>query len=406
MNAVRAALAAVMCAACVVVPSVAPPAQAQLLGKGDSEPLPEAPLESYERNIATPPQRCTDFEIVIAAGTGDSNQGDDPLRVRGLRPGSTLIADVEAAGESVSAWQVPYTASVGVLGTLGETRTNLALPYGASLDTGKQAVRTHLATLHDACPDTKVLFLGFSQGAGLLGDLVAESPDPSLVAAYLIADPGRSRTTYHTAETLTGAHGVRGENGEILIPLDGVQLASDVSGLTGPRRGSFHDTEAEVLTFCHSNDLACATQHDGLAQRVGVRLAQPAAAPLHKLAGRGFKDFGHNPIATLLALAWELAAVSNVVRDYQGKTPPFSGEDITGLGVLLHVAAQELLPMAAGIGVPQLPMPLIDLIPHVMNMMPHHLSYFEGGDHPAWTIDGESVESWIAHDMVTRIQAS
>ena len=76
------------------------------------------------------------------------------------------------------------------------------------------------------------------------------------------------------------------------------------------------------------------------------------------------------------------------------------------MGVLLHVAAQELLPMAAGIGVPQLPMPLIDLIPHVMNMMPHHLSYFEGGDHPAWTIDGESVESWIAHDMVTRIQAS
>lgn len=404
MNAVRAALAAVMCAACVVVPSVAPPAQAQLLGKGDSEPLPEAPLESYERNIATPPQRCTDFEIVIAAGTGDSNQGDDPLRVRGLRPGSTLIADVEAAGESVSAWQVPYTASVGVLGTLGETRTNLALPYGASLDTGKRAVRTHLATLHDACPDTKVLFLGFSQGAGLLGDLVAESLDPSLVAAYLIADPGRSRTTYHTAETVTGARGVRGENGEILIPLDGVQLASDVSGLTGPRRAIFHD--AEVLTFCHSNDLACATQHDGLAQRVGVRLAQPAAAPLHKLAGRGFKDFGHNPIATLLALAWELAAVSHVVQEYAGETPPFSGEDITGLGVLLHVAAQELLPMAAGLGVPQIPMPLIDLIPHVMNMMPHHLAYFEGGDHPAWTIDGAPVEAWIARDMVARMQAS
>ena len=404
MNDMRAVLAAVVCAACVVVPSVAPPAQAQLLGKGDSEPLPEAPLESYERNIATSPQRCTDFEIVIAAGTGDSNQGDDPLHVRGLRPGSTLIADVEAAGESVSAWQVPYTASVGVLGTLGETRTNMALPYGASLDTGKRAVRTHLATLHDACPDTKVLFLGFSQGAGLLGDLVAESPDPSLVAAYLIADPGRSRTTYHTAETVTGARGVRGKNGEILIPLDGVRLASDVSGLTGPRRAAFHD--AEVLTFCHSNDLACATQHDGLAQRVGVRLAQPAAAPLHKLAGRGFKDFGHNPIATLLALAWELAAVSNVVRGYEGQTAPFSGEDITGLGVLLHVAAQELLPMAAGLGVPQIPMPLIDLIPHVMNMMPHHLSYFEGGDHPAWTIDGESVESWIAHDMVARMQAS
>ena len=406
MNAVRAALAAVVCAACVVVPSVAPPAQAQLLGKGDSEPLPAAPLESYERNIAAPPQRCTDFEIVIAAGTGDSNQGDDPLHVRGLRPGSTMLADVEAAGESVSAWQVPYTASVGVLGTLGETRTNMALPYGASLDTGKRAVRTHLAALHDACPDTKVLFLGFSQGAGLLGDLVAEAPDPRLVAAYLIADPGRSRTTYRPAETATGARGVRGENGEILIPLDGVRLGSDVSGLTGPRRIGFHDAEAEVLTFCHSNDLACATQHDGLAQRVGVRLAQPAAAPLHKLAGRGFKDFGHSPIATLLALAWELAAVSNVVRDYEGQTAPFSGEDITGLGVLLHVAAQELLPMAAGLGMPHIPMPLIDLIPHVMNMMPHHLSYFEGGDHPAWTIDGESVESWIARDMVARMQAS
>ena len=406
MNDARAALAAVVCAACVVVPSVAPPAQAQLLGKGDSEPLPAAPLESYERNIAAPPQRCTDFEIVIAAGTGDSNQGDDPLHVRGLRPGSTLIVDVEKAVASVSVWQVPYAASVGILGTLGETRTNMALPYGASLDTGKRAVRTHLATLHGACPDTKVLFLGFSQGAGLLGDLVAETPDPHLVAAYLIADPGRSRTTYRSSETVTGAHGVRGENGEILIPLDGVQLASDVSGLTGPRRGSFHDTEAEVLTFCHSNDLACATQHDGLAQRVGVRLAKPAAAPLHKLAGRGFKEFGHNPIATLLALAWELAVVSNVVRDYQGETAPFSGEDITGLGVLLHVAAQELLPMAAGLGVPQLPMPLIDLIPHVMNMMPHHLSYFEGGDHPAWTIDGEPVEAWITRDMVTRMRAS
>ncbi|OIR42649.1 hypothetical protein BJP08_04980 [Corynebacterium sp. NML140438] len=400
MKGVRAVLAVVVCVGCVMTP----PANAQLLGKGDSDPLPAAPLESYERNIAAPPQRCTDFEIVIAAGTGDSNQGDDPLHVRGLRPGSTLLADVDAAGGSVSAWQVPYTASVGVLGTLGETRTNMALPYGASLDTGKRAVRTHLATLHSACPDAKVLFLGFSQGAGLLGDLVAETPDPRLVAAYLIADPGRSRTTYRPAETATGARGVRGENGEILIPLDGVQLASDVSGLTGPRRAAFHD--AEVLTFCHSNDLACATQHDGLAQRVGVRLAQPAAAPLHKLAGRGFKDFGHNPIATLLALAWELAAVSNVVRDYQGETPPFSGEDITGLGVLLHVAAQELLPMAAGIGVPQLPMSLIDLIPHVMNMMPHHLSYFEGGDHPAWTIDGEPVEAWITRDMVTRMRAS
>ena len=402
MRVVRAMLAAALCAACVV----APPANAQLLGKGSDEPLPTAPFEAFERNIAAPPSRCTDYEIVIAAGTGDSNQGDDPLRVRGLRSGSTLIADVEAAGGNVSAWQVPYTASVGVLGTLGETRTNMALPYGASLDTGKHAVRAHLAALHDACPDTKVLFLGFSQGAGLLGDLVAEGPDPRLVAAYLIADPGRSRTTYRAATTATGARGVRGENGEILIPLDDVQLASDVSGLTGPRRASFHDTEAEVLTFCHSNDLACATQHDGLAQRVGVRLAQPAAAPLHRLAGRGFKDFGHNPVATLLALAWELAAVSNVVRDYQGETAPFSGEDITGLGVLLRVVAQKLLPMAAGLGTPQVPMPLIDLIPHVMNMMAHHLSYFEGGDHPAWTIGGESVEAWIARDMVTRIQAS
>lgn len=360
--------------------------------------------ETSQYDLAAAPTECKDLDIVIAAGTGEASQLDDPNEIYGLRNGINFVKTMIDTYDNVSAWQVPYTASVGIAGSLGKTHTNHALPYGASRQTGINAAVEHITSVHAACANTKFMTVGFSQGSTVAGDVaamishgdIAGIDDSYLVASYLIADPGRSALTGNTTTTDSGASGLESNNGEVLIPLDQSVPLQDKTGLTGARSESF--APGKVMSFCHNNDVACSTQTDGIAQRVGKAMNETLYNPLYNHVGRGIKDFGTAAGPNLTALAWEIGVVNSIVKNYDGQTPEYDGADLAGFSSTLAVAAQ---PIAALLTSPN----VAHLLPHLINMMPHHLAYFSTAETTPWTIGGTPVDEWIQADMQSRIEA-
>ena len=401
---------------------------------------------------------CSAVDVVIAVGTGGGNSKDDPNNIYGLTLGRNYVSDIEKAyGDKVSAWQVPYTASVGVAGSLGETRADQTLPYGASRLQGTLAAQKHIEEMKKLCPSTKYVLTGFSQGATVAGDVTANLAagkipgvtKDDLLASYLIADPGRAALTKNAGSTSTGATGTLTENGALLIPLDqGLPVTKNV-GLTGPRTsGAFSNVEGKVMTFCHNNDVACSTDPDGILREVGQKMNEwttPSADQLN--AGKGLQGVdavdlltsGKGKIAALTelppfvkavlagdtatmktlvnkmaenkklteqqktavyALREELAVVTDAIKNYDGVVPKYEGEDLSGSTSGL---VNAILPLIT-IGTKDSKQ-VKNLIPYILNMMPHHLSYFQDSKNGPWTVGGETVDNWIYNDMNKRFEA-
>lgn len=221
---------------------------------------------------------CAAVEIIVVSGTGESNSNDDPHNIQGFNAGYNYTQALdEKYGDKVSAWQVPYTASVGIIGSLGESRADAPIPYGASRVQGVNTTLAHMAQVAADCPGTKFMLTGFSQGASVAGDIAAavangEVPGVTpadVLATYLIADPARAQLTDQSASSVTGPAGVRTADGAIYLPLDGAGMPNTADiGMTGVREGaSFYDTD--VISICHPLDSACSTFAGGVLQKIG-----------------------------------------------------------------------------------------------------------------------------------------
>ncbi|KAF9465909.1 cutinase [Collybia nuda] len=144
------------------------------------------------------------------------------------RPGEGIIGAVvgdvvSRSKQTVSREAVDYPA--------------LLAPYQSSQSTGVSAMKALLASKAAACPNTKIVLMGYSQGAHVSGDVLqANAPGTDKVAAVvLMGDP---------------AH-VRGESFQ-----KGTGNARN--GLFARRAGTLEPQAAKIVSFCDTGDLFCA----------------------------------------------------------------------------------------------------------------------------------------------------
>ena len=410
-----------------------------------------------------PQTQCKDIHIISVAGTGETNSNDDPNFVYGLRIGENYTANLALQHpETVSAWQLPYSGSVGAVGTLGKSRAEAPLPYGLSRQNGVTTGIQHIQDIKNACPNTKFIISGFSQGAHIAGDIVAAlntgkikgASGDDLLSAYLISDPARSQVTNTTLTTATGQTGLLSQNGETFIPLDqGTPLGNE--GVTGPRQVdgqhnvAFAGMEDKVMSFCHPNDMACSSVPKSLMQGIaqsfnentnpnhnyyqmgktglqdvnvplvmGVRLLPIAKAVVqgdpdkvtrlvNEVANHRLNSMTFQQREAMRALGQELTAIATQIRNYDGRVLPYAGSNLDPKSRVFSFMLGSLSPKD--------PQQKQNLVPYLMNFFPHHLSYFTQNDiaqteFGPWTVkngsgDSLTVDQWIEKDINDRVDA-
>ncbi|MBY8855374.1 cutinase family protein [Nocardia sp. CA2R105] len=193
--------------------------------------------------VAAPTERCAKVTTVTVPGTWeDAPTGTPPTETAPQTLLAPVTRDLQARyGNDLASQTVDYSASI--------TPT-----YAASETDGTQALSAQLSQL---CPTTKVVLLGYSQGAQVAGDLAArighgQGPIPAsrVLAVGLVADPHRASTT----------------------PQLGHQAGGE--GVEGPRAQDFGQLTDRVRTLCAQGDLYCS--------------ASPQTDPLVTTIGRAF----------------------------------------------------------------------------------------------------------------------
>ncbi|MGW4365493.1 cutinase family protein [Nocardia takedensis] len=167
---------------------------------------------------------CPRWTAVLAPGTSATTTGGDPSRAAGV------LAPVGAA------LTARYGSDIAVRTLTYPTHT---APDNSSETDGVQALTSELAGL---CSTTRVVLIGYSQGAHLTGDLATtigpgRGPVPAsrIVAVGLVSDPHRDPTTPQLGQPAPG------------------------QGVLGPRPTGFGDLTGRVATVCAEGDLYCAS---------------------------------------------------------------------------------------------------------------------------------------------------
>lgn len=197
---------------------------------------------------------CPAVEVIMLAGTGETNSAADPnVPVGMLKPVADQILG-HFDGGLVTVTSPAYSASA----------FNKGKSYGASKQTGIAAAAQAMQERAQACPNTKFGLMGYSQGADAAGDLNwlighdrGPVPAEKIVGVGLVADPRQSSDGGAT---------------HVGPAVDGV-------GIAGPRPGGFGKTADVTWSYCAPNDLYCATnaEENGLLAGLGRVLSQPAA---------------------------------------------------------------------------------------------------------------------------------
>ena len=218
-------------------------------------------------------QSCTPIHSVATMGTGASSSNAS-TEARNYDPDYAPFLQSKFGKDKVSEWNNNYPASVGAIsafwGLLGMDGGKEQVSFGKSIAAGVANAERHMSEYKRACPNTKFVISGYSQGASVAGDVARDisagkvagvTPD-DVVSVVLIADPGRSSNSAYesytgTPSTLYGPvpPGVMGKNFEIISPASGA--LSDRIGWTGERPGRFEGMYGKVLSLCTEDDLAC-----------------------------------------------------------------------------------------------------------------------------------------------------
>lgn len=168
---------------------------------------------------------CPRWTAVLVPGTWETSPNADPSQPLAhglLRP----IGDGSVAryGADIQVEYLPYAASI-------------APTYRASESDGVQALSGLLGGL---CVSTRVILVGYSQGADAAGDMAArighgQGPIPAsrVVAVGLVSDPRRNSSTPQLGSAVPG------------------------EGIAGPRDTDFGALAGRVRTVCARGDLYC-----------------------------------------------------------------------------------------------------------------------------------------------------
>lgn len=379
---------------------------------------------------------CPVVEIITAPGSGASRHDKDPYQLNAFNHPRELVNRYPG---QVRAWEIPYASSVGVVYSFLTPGLPEYLPYGASVQQGVDRGLSRMQEVKAACPATKFIVTGYSQGGSVAGDItaaVASGQVPGLApedleATYLISDPGRSVVTDEQVTTHTGVVGRRSAAGEVFIDIQQANPGGTV-GLTGPRAdGTFNAVDRRVMTFCAEGDLACDTDQDGFFMNLGKAMYDwRGTGPAHFGPGltrdelvQGYGGF-LVPIyfAVMLGDEHSVRVLNDMATDnFLNHLPAEKKEAMRELGLELATVARVMndspeiprFDAAVPVSFPGLPHEWTMLIPeeintqntkigrilsHVGSFLSTHPGYFD-----KWTIDDKSVEQWIIDDASVRI---
>jgi hypothetical protein len=119
------------------------------------------------RALADP---CSDVEVVFARGT------DEPPGVGGIGQGFVDALRSKAGTKSVNAYAVNYAAS----DDFGDP-----LQFALSVIDGIRDASNHIQSTIAACPNTRIVLGGFSQGAAVAGFVTSPDVPPGVPAAFV-----------------------------------------------------------------------------------------------------------------------------------------------------------------------------------------------------------------------------
>lgn len=264
------------------------------------------------------PGSCTPIHVVSVPGTAAS-ASDAPTEPRAIAPNYdvTKILQDRLGADKVSGWTTNYPASVGAVSIFwpvmgnGNTWGSEMVSYGESAKIGVANSAKHISEYKSACPNTKFMLLGYSQGSSVAGDLARDisagkvsgvTPD-DVSNVLLIADPGRSSTSAYDSYTgdksvLWGPipPGKMGKNFEILAP--GEEINDSRVGWTGERQGRFKGMYGKVLSLCEPDDLACSAPPNSMLRALADYADKESQladlnSDLGKRVGAAVKNFTH-----------------------------------------------------------------------------------------------------------------
>lgn len=285
--------------------------------------------------------RCTPIRFVYVKGTFSSKTGDSTHPDRMYEGKDLYNAMSRAVGpQNVSGYSVSYPASVGAISPFlvagmdinGWGGGNEAVTFGDSVKTAVRNGTEHISEYKRACPNTKFVIGGYSQGASAAGTIASEIASGKVpgvnsndVAGVLLyADPYRSATSEFDsyagapASTLYAnpIPGVMGRNLETIVGY-APNGRDDFVGWAGPRPQNFAGMQGKVMSLCHDLDPACSVPANGMLRMIADYVDKENSYPIIK----DVKTF--QKLQKFVQQATQSGAIDKIM-----KADPSAGEDI------------------------------------------------------------------------------
>lgn len=199
---------------------------------------------------------CPAVEVMTAGGSGSANPNDDPNYPLGLVVGNNYAATLQKNYDNVRTWQLPYYGTIGVIASNKNSGLEDFPSYPDSVAMGKRGLHDHVDELRAQCPDTALYFVGYSQGAQIVGDVLEGMDDATAgktLGAILLSDPKRGP-----------------QDGARLMGTNYGDPTLGHGGMMGQRSdGVFNRFEGQVVSICSKDDPVCDADPEGPAAALG-----------------------------------------------------------------------------------------------------------------------------------------
>jgi hypothetical protein len=176
---------------------------------------------------------CTDVEIVGLRGSGEPLDASKHDMGSLVGPVADALASQLSEGATVGFYGVPYPAGEASL------TTTLSRSYFRSKDQGVSDLKTYVVERIAACPATKLVVMGYSQGAHAAGDMLADAGSDitdRVAALVMFGDPRFNPEADYTFGTFDSRN----------YGLNGKRSLSEFSG-----------DKTKVYSFCNQYDPIC-----------------------------------------------------------------------------------------------------------------------------------------------------
>ncbi|MFD6157520.1 cutinase family protein [Nocardia sp. NPDC060256] len=263
--------------------------------------------------------RCPALYAIGVPGTGESSPDANPSDDHGMLS-SIFLPMLAAEPDRTDRAYVPYEAGFGGAVPGGQ------VPYSQSVTGGLTELRSMAQSVVDRCQNTRLAFVGYSQGAHVaslfaqeIGRGQSAIPADRIAGVALLADP----TRYPGASLFPGAAGQLAPDpapGTVAAGLSALQAqpAPASGGGIGPLRDLAPDFGAltgRVASFCIDGDLACDSPSNAPILHMITNIAGQALLPLD------------DPLTALSSISDALEATVSktatdvVDKDLHGLTP-------------------------------------------------------------------------------------